>query len=451
MNTGQQKYTVLDMTHGGVFIAKALAKLGSNVRAVDVYGSLKDEGIAGLQTSGIEVTEKNPAFSENDIVVVPVHLDPDNPVHKSALESGAKIITHHEAVEMILSKTGKLKEKQVFEITGSRGKTSTAFLLAAILSKEKTVVLHTSGGLYYLSPTKKELLRKGLSIAPASILEAVSTVEEEEISVDAFIFEDSLGGTGIADIGIITTLEPEYGIANNKRNSSDAKLQMVRNAKPDSKIVLNCIDLERAENSTSKSKISTFSSDGECNADVEIKVSSDSLVLKSGNENIKIVLQSGYDPKSYSMAFAAAACAALEAGISTSTIANAFADFSGVEGRMRITSIQGRKLVDNSSSGLKIEDAETALIQGADSDKKVVLIIGEHAAQVCEGLPPEEVECLLEKYADKIDVPILVGERMEDTGTDKAIYCSSLEEGITTALELTSENDIIISCVKCFR
>ena len=451
MITGQQKYTVLDMTHGGIFIAKNLAYMGHNVKAVDVYGTLKEEAIAGLQTSGIEVTSKNPTFSKNEIVVAPVHLDPDNPIHQSALESSAKIITHHEAVGMILCKKGILEGKQVFEITGSKGKTSTAFLLAAILSREKTVLLHTSGGLYYMSPMKKELIRKGLSIAPASILEAVDTAKEQALPIDAFLFEDSLGGTGSADIGIITTLEPEYGIANNSRNSSDAKLQMIRNAKPGSKIIINCADLDKAKDSISKNKVYTFSSNDECNANVEVTSYSDSLTLKTGDENISIALKSGYDPQSYSIAFAASACAALEAGIGINTISIAFSEFVGVEGRMRITTLQGRKFIDNSSSGLKIVDAEAALKQGLEPDKKTVLIIGEHAAQVCEGLPPEDVECLVNKYSDQIDTSIFVGERMEGISTDKAIYCSSLDEGIATALALTSENDIIISCVKCFR
>ncbi|MDK2893080.1 MAG: coenzyme synthetase [Methanohalophilus sp.] len=450
MNTGQQKYAVLDMTHGGIFIAEKLADLGHTVKAVDVYGTLKKEVIAGLRTFGIEIENKT-LFSEKDIVIAPVHLDPENPVYRSALASGAQIITHHHAVGIILNKNGNLKGRQVFEITGSKGKTSTAFLLAAILSKDMSVVLHTSGGLYHLSPTRKKLIRKGLSIAPASILEAIRSVEEQELSIDAFIFEDSLGGTGIADIGIITTLEPEYGIANNKRNSSDAKLQMVKNAKHNSKIVINCADLGKAKNCNSNGEICTFSSNGECNADVVVTVSPDSLVLKKGSKNIEIALNGDYDPRSYSMAFAASACAALKAGIGIDTIAEAFSEFSGVEGRMKITSLQGRKLIDNSSSGLKIDDAEAALKKGFDPDKKLTLIIGEHAAQVCEGLPPEDVEKLVVKYSDRIDHLVLVGKRMESVGRDKAIYCSSLDEGITTALTLTSENDIIISCVKCFR
>ncbi len=451
MSTGQQKYTVLDMTHGGIYIARKLAAMGHIVKAVDVYRTLKKEAIAGLQTSGIEVISTNPIFSKNEIVVTPVHLDPENVAYKSALESGAKIITHHEAVGIILSKNGNFEGKQVFEITGSKGKTSTAFLLAYIVSRKKSVMLHTSGGLYFMSPQKKELIRKGLSIAPASILEAVDSVEKQGPSIDAFVLEDSLGGTGVADIGIITTLEPEYGIANNSRNSSDAKLQMIRNAKADSKIVLNCIDLEIATGEICGNELYTFSSYGECDADVEVAVSPNSLTLKTGCEEINIPLKQGYDPKSYSMAFAASACAALKTGIEADTIVNAFSEFTGVEGRMRITTLHGRKLIDNSSSGLKIVDAEAALIEGLDPDKKVVLVIGEHAAQVCEGLPPEDIEWLANKYSDKIDSFILVGERMKHIGTDKAIYCSNLDEGITTALALTSEKDTIISCVKCFR
>jgi hypothetical protein len=118
---------------------------------------------------------------------------------------------------------------------------------------------------------------------------------------------------------------------------------------------------------------------------------------------------------------------------------------------MIIADLQGRKYIDNSSSGLTICDAETALKEGVGPNKKTILVIGEHAAQVCEGLPPEGVGRLVDKYYGKIDTFILVGERMRCIGSDKAIYCSNLDEGIKHALASSSVNDTIVSCVKCFR
>ena len=130
-----------------------------------------------------------------------------------------------------------LKNKTLIELTGTKAKTSTAILLADILSREKKVVSHTSRGLEDWST--RTIIRKGLSITPASILTALDAVDDAGIEFDVFISEISLGGTGSADIGIITTIANDYKIANNTRLASDAKRRMILDARPGSILVVN--------------------------------------------------------------------------------------------------------------------------------------------------------------------------------------------------------------------
>jgi UDP-N-acetylmuramyl pentapeptide synthase len=450
MTNNRRSYAVLDMTHGGGFIAKKLASLGHDVKIADVYGTCNGITPTGPDFPGIRQITRDSSLPTGDTVIAPVHLDPGYPLCDRTVKAGNEILSHHEAVGLILRETGVLEGKEVFEITGSKGKTGTAFLLAAILSRKKRTVLHTSAGLYYLSPERKELIRRGLSIAPASILEATDSAAN--YPADAFVFEISLGGTGYADVGIITTLKPEYHIAAGKRNSTDAKLQMVRNAKPGSRLVVNAADESRTGPIPQDCRKYIFSTHGSYPAGVHVRVSGRELLLDTGDTSLPVRLKEGYDPASYATAFAASACAALVAGISKATIRDAFGNFTGVEGRMRTVTLEGRKLIDNSGSGTDTKSAEAALeLALKPGHRKIALVIGEHAAQVCEGLPPEAVEKFVAGYGEKIDILILVGERMRDIGTDRAIYCGNLDEGIAHALALTSEKDTIVSCVKCFR
>ena len=71
---------VLDTIHGGKIIGEAYTARGENVDCVDVY---RKESSMDVKT----------AQSRNyDLVVAPVHLDPDHPLIKFAT---APVISHH--------------------------------------------------------------------------------------------------------------------------------------------------------------------------------------------------------------------------------------------------------------------------------------------------------------------------------------------------------------------
>jgi UDP-N-acetylmuramyl pentapeptide synthase len=449
------RVAVLDLTHGGSVIARKLTGIAASVTGIDVYKTLHPDELEALEHEGIRTSQAQLNASGFDILITPVHLDPGYPMLDDAAKKNIPVISHHVAVGEILK--GAFKGSTVIEITGTRAKTSTSILLGEILSRNKKIISHTSRGLEDWSI--RRIIQSGLSITPASILHAVDVVEEAGIKPDVFIFEISLGGTGSADIGVITTIVDDYKIANNTRLASEAKRMMILDAKPGSTLVINHDALR---------------SFGACRRDVNIISFSDSVnaaanvyyenigseggtiayFIDGRNGKITLIGTQDYDLISYKTAFVCAAAVALAMDIEPDQIERSLKEFKGAKGRMIKTNLTGRTLIDNSNSGMDIKSAEKALDYAKTEGGRIVMVLGEEAKEVCEGLDPAGVSRFIEKHLDEIYALILVGDRMKPLACkniNKIYHAGNLSEGIEFAQQLTREKDIIISCVKCFR
>ncbi|MCL7415940.1 MAG: coenzyme F430 synthase [ANME-2 cluster archaeon] len=443
--------TVLDLTHGGIPLVRHIAKRARSVTAVDVYGTIADDVLAGLERSGITIAREADNITEiitkhnTDLIVAPVHLDP------SHIPGAGEhtVITHHQAVGELLSDlNGKAR---IVEITGTGAKTSTATLLADMASRSLSVVSHTSRGVEHWVKGVPTKLHQGLSIAPGSILEALEY--STGIEADLYIFEVSLGGTGAVDVGIITSLDNEYTIANGSGTSTAAKLQMVDYARPGSTLLVNA-----STGLFSPPKgVDIVSFSDTSKADVFLERSSTgiwSVHFENSGQTIRFTPNSGYDTKSYSTAIVCAVAAASILAVEPAKIESALLDFQGVHGRMRVVEWAGRAMVDNSNSGMNIRSVRQALDYSnnlASSYSRRVLILGEEAQQVCEGLDPTDAGTFVYERGDELDTIILVGERMHSIHGENIHTADSLNSAIEMAESLTNEDDIIISCVKCFR
>ncbi len=445
------KVAVLDLTHGGAVIARKLKNLVSEISAVDVYKKLGAAELEALENCGIRTSREPLEASDFDIIIAPVHLDPNYPMLKDALSNNIPVLSHHAAVGQILSGYN-LKNKTLVEITGTKAKTSTAILLAGILSREKKVVSHTSRGIEDWSTGK--IVKKGLSITPASVLLALDAVEEAGIAFDVFISEISLGGTGRADIGVITTIANDYKIASGTRLASDAKRQMILNAKPKSSVVVNNDALRFFGACRRDLNIISFteSIDASCNVYYE---NEKTIAYYLGKKHGRICLPQaqGYDMTAYKTAFVCATSTALAMDTDAEAIGRALCEFGGAEGRMKKTILARRTLIDNSNSGMDIRVAEKALEFSKAQGERIVMVLGEEAKEVCEGLDPSCVDQFIRKHLDELSALVLVGERMKPlVNPGKNLhYAGNLAAGIELAKKLTHEKDIILSCVKCFR
>ena len=404
------KVAVLDTIHGGAIIARRMVKSGLLAEAFEVYHHTPD--LAGF-----------------DLVVAPVHLAPDNPALALAVKAKKRIITHHQAVGELLR--GRVDPAmQVFEVTGTHSKTSTALLLAMMLSWQKKVLSHTTRGLEIWQDGKSRLLEKGLSITPGNVIRARE--EAQARGVEALICEISLGGTGLADYGIVTSLSGDYSIANATKWASTAKLQMLSLAKSGAKILANT--------DARLSPDVSFARGG------RVYARPDSLIF--AKEEVHLDLGADLDFIGYETAIAGAAAAAELAGVPRSMVARALTGFDGFSGRLKIKRLPNQTFFDSSNSGLKVRDVARALDRASGSD--LFVVVGEDKETVCEGMNILALSDLLRQRKSEMAKLIIVGERLvplaEELG---AATAKNLQQGLEMAQKDLPKR--LLSCVKCFR
>lgn len=381
----------------------------------------------GLRATALEVYHENPDMNGYDLVVAPVHLWPGNPAIREARSLGKRVITHHRAVGELLGPPSM----RVFELTGTTGKTTSALLLARILSYRERTLSHTTRGIEIWKDGSSRIISSGLSITPANMIPALK--EAKAAGAGSLVGEVSLGGCGLADYGILTSLSGDYLVAQGSLWASTAKLQMATLARIGSLLISN---MDAAISSDM-----TFGPGGD--------VSYDGSALSFRGRSARLELGEGVDLSSYLPGIACAAAASIAAGLSVEEIAEALEGFEGFSGRMMISSRDGLSLLDNSNSGLQVSGISHALDYARGGS--LALVAGEEAQTVCEGMDVPALVELLRSRRDEIDLLVLVGERLRPWAEElHALTAPDLPSGLALA-EKRAGLDKLLSCVKCFR
>jgi len=251
----------------------------------------------------------------------------------------------------------------MIEITGARGKTTTAHALASLM--QGTGILHTSTGTYRF-PGK--VLVSQSSITPASVLAVAKLAHEIH---GWLIAEESLGVTGCGDLSIITSAD-DYVFAKGKKSALIVKVESVKNAR----------HLLLAEN------IDAVCS-GQVNhiEDIAVSNETDCIITYSGTTGRftnPLLAVPGYHS---SLVLAAAA------GMILGVDPGPLSFFEAIPGRMSVSYENGVLFVDNSNSGT----SSAAAIEAAQYARRVsgmeaiTLVIGQVAGDgaVCEGFAVE--------------------------------------------------------------
>jgi hypothetical protein len=397
---------VLDTIHGGTELARQLSGSGHRADTVDVYRG--EQGISPGEAAG----------RRYDLVVAPVHLDPGHPL-LSAIP--APRITHHLAVRMILS--GKAPRPMV-EVTGARGKTTTAHAIAHGLGGPG--ILHTSRGTFRC-PDRAILWKR--SITPASVLPAA----EEALRTGGWLVaEESLGVSGAGDIAVLTSGE-DYRIAAGKRSALEAKLESMKDAPV--AVVPPGVRFHHPN----------LVDAGECVSWDGDRCSYDHGGIRGEFRNPLGELPAYRTP--LSLAVAALCVLRRDPG--------GLAGFRGVEGRLSVGKEKGVTVVDDANSGTSAGTTEAAAsyARAISGGGWVTLVIGEEDRTVCEGFPPGEIASSIRKiHPDRV---ILVGERGRGVRPEgfgrRVAYADTLEAARALALRETPAGGAVVLSVKTWR
>ncbi len=326
---------VLDTIHGGCDIAKALRLRGDEADAVDVY-------------RGSGFPAEDAAAKNYDLVTAPVHLNPAHPLLRKAA-----VVTHHEMVRDLV-----LPPKMSVEITGARGKTTTTFALASLMTE--CGILHTSSGTF-LYPEKKFLRKK--SITPASVIDACE--DAQRFGAAWLIAEESAGVAGFGTLGILTSAA-DYPIAAGTKSA----------------LLEKCRSLERCETVVVPRGVPVRT--GWHVIEDIVSVAGDRLFWEGGQLTNPLLTLAGY------RAALSAACAA---GILLGLPVERLANFSALAGRMCLFEENGIVVLDNANSGTNADTTIEAAVylRRMHPGLPIILVIGMEHHAVCEGFSESEI------------------------------------------------------------
>ena len=214
---------------------------------------------------------------------------------------------------------------------------------------------------------------------------ALDLAKERGLKPINCIFEVSLGGTGAADIGVITTMDRDYTIADGARMASEAKIHMVTDAKEGSTWCTLAAWTFHSMNEV------TFGDGGDVHYTKDGRIDYHvSVYGRLAVGKLTPAFSGGFDPDAYMSPALCATATALAAARGPTRSRPHLRTLTGVEGRMKLTMLEGRDLLDNSNSGLSFEGIESALAIAGDHEGKKILVIGEESLQRVRRPGPEE-------------------------------------------------------------
>ena len=402
---------VLDTIHGGIEIGEAFASLGHAVDMVDVYRNSTPDAA------------RHAATRHYDLIVAPVHLDP---AHTLLNRHAVPVISHHEAVRRLL---GNDVPVPMVEITGARGKTTTAHALAHLMPGPG--VLHTSAGTY-VYPDRILLWKK--SITPASVIAAARYAK----SIHGWLIaEESLGVTGAGSLAIITSPE-DYRCAAGRKSALAEKLSSAKHSQH--LLVAEGIRTETRDGITHVEDV-TVCTGKKCH----ITIGKDEHTFTN----------SLLELPAYRTPLALAGAAAVMLGINPAALET----FTALPGRMSVLHEKGLLIIDNANSGTNgattVEAARYARACAGIPDITLVIGTVEGDGAVCEGFLPDQIADTIRQVQPTRIIRVGKNAEFPDgtpelAGINIDCECSTLDEAHKRAVEITDKGSIVLA-VKTWR
>jgi coenzyme F430 synthetase len=476
------KVLVVDMTHGGARIASEFSNiLGCEVFAWDIYHTLKDQDKTFLRSKGIKLVDEQflrskgiklvdeqflkgkgiklvdeqflkgnriklvdeqflkdeISFPEDGLMVVaPIHCNLEYPMH----------LTHHEAVGFLMKDTIQIP---VVEVTGVKGKTSVVHMLKEIFQDMNPLIL-SSTGVEVVENGKTHLLKEDISITPASIMEAWELARNYK-DIGIAIFETSLGGTGLADVGILTNIAEDYSIAGGSRKASQAKIQIFKN-----KMMVCDYHSFSIYYSNFREKTNTFSINGNGNVKASnILFGLYKTVFKVEVNDLKTVsgelLNTSFEASTFAPAphhlnnVLSAICASLTLNMPLNFIKRGLTNFKGLKGRTSIKMDGEVCIIEEINPGINVTSLKKSFGILGDFDDCAAVFGGKYGV-TCEEIDEEAAAEVLNDLDSEVKL-ILVDELGD--GVRRMIkrdfeYCKTVEDALERVAQDGYRNILLI-------
>ncbi len=466
------KVLVVDMTHGGTIIASEFLKIHDfEVFAWDIYSTLDDQRVEELRNEGLKFVGKefldqlnrdksntnilnldefnedinagNYQLHEEDFMIIaPVHCNLESEV----------TMTHHDAVGFLLKDSLNVP---VIEVTGVKGKTSIVWMLKEIFKDLKPLVL-SSLGVEVVEDGEWKVIKPDISITPASIIDAWKLREDHEVGI--CIFETSLGGTGLADVGILTNLVEDYSIAGNSREASGAKSQIFK-----SRAVTCELDSFNSKYSEFQEKTNTFDSVASVeNVKKHANVNASQINLSFDKTRFKVdlvdfktlgndIINTSFELSTFAPALIhvnnvlAAVCASLTLEVPITTIKEGLSNFRGLKGRTSIRDYKGIRIIEEINPGLNVKAVKKALEIIDDMDDPGVIFGGRYGV-TCEEIDEKSVSEVLDKIKEDTYLVLTdeLGANVNNILKRDRTYVIDFEQAIECAIENGCSNLLLI-------
>ncbi len=376
------KVAVLDMTHGGDLIALRYQAEGDDVTCVDVYHNCPADRKDALRDAEVRVCDSLPV-GKYDLAVMPGHC-PRTFLGDSEV---SEIISFSRAVNRFID-----DRRFRIEVTGVKGKTSACYLISKILHDSgRKVLLHSSRGEGSWTDDGHSIERM-VSIAPPYLM----TLPAGDF--DVIVSEVSLGGSGKADIALITNLAEDYGIAKNSLKASDAKKDIFTdkvNIVPEDEVPFWSAMCDRLTGYKQRVRPLSQPRLGE---GFKVAVDYDGIS--------EIVLDGSYVSTEYLGAMDASLEVCHAMGIPRETVLSSLESFKGVPGRGEIVTEDGRTVIRERNPGISRLSVARVMrcLDEMDALEGAVAILDPVSRKVCDKMDAGGISEEVGRYG----VPLLV-------------------------------------------
>ena len=370
---------ILDLTHGGDIIARKLKDDGHRVTVVDIYHLSSPQERKSLVDEDILVFDVSPA-EDFDLLISPIHC-PDFYI------SPATFRKRRFFSEIVGDLIGPTPFR--IEITGVKGKTSTCHILAHLLSENgKRVLLHTSRGRELIIDGDRIMVSSEVSIAPPSLLRPI------EMNVDYVVNEVSLGGSGKADMAIITNLADNYPIAGDTRLAREAKSSILTERG------VNLFPQDELEIWQTYDPVNVHLHGSSVRLDEHFPLQERQPISISLSKVYRICLSNKFLSSAFLQSIEIAATAAALLGIPEEGIVKSLETFPGVPGRCEIHPRNGGFLIVEKNPGISHLSIEHVLSNLSKHTRgaEITVLITPATKKVCEKMEMEPIKKVVKDY-----------------------------------------------------